>query len=116
MTKRPAIIELDDMTVGAQRPAPTNKTDPAPETVEAKPQGLRKHYAGQKTSYDPDVLRTSFYFHRAVHDKLREIAYTDRVSISSLIMTGLDKVLSEKGEDDTKTLIAKFREKKARKW
>ncbi|MFM8471472.1 MAG: hypothetical protein ACKODH_16175 [Limisphaerales bacterium] len=117
-------MELDDLTVGIAQPAPAKKERPvrrekpapvapaaAPPVTEPKP---RAHYTGQTSSYDPDVLRSSIYWHRAVHDVLREIAYSDRKSISGLIMEGLDKVLVEYGRPDTKTLIAEFREKKAR--
>ena len=54
------------------------------------------------------LFRTSVYFSRAVHDKLREIAFEERKSITDLINEGLDYVLTSRHFATT----AELREKK----
>ncbi len=44
-----------------------------------------------------DMMRTSLYLPRAVHDKLREIAFTERRKVHELFVEGIDKVLAERG-------------------
>ncbi len=43
------------------------------------------------------MFRTSLYLSRAVHDKLREIAFHERRKVHDLFMDGIDKVLAERG-------------------
>ena len=51
---------------------------------------------------DPTAtFRTSVYFHRAVHDKLRLIAFEERKSVTDLINEGLDAVLRARGYPTT---------------
>ena len=47
------------------------------------------------------TFRTSVYFHRAVHDKLRLIAFEERKSVTDLINEGLDAVLRARGYPPT---------------
>lgn len=44
-----------------------------------------------------EMMRTSLYLPRAVHDKLREIAFTERRKVHELFIEGIDKVLAERG-------------------
>jgi hypothetical protein len=46
---------------------------------------------------EDEMFRTSLYLTRAVHDKLREIAFTERLKVHDLFVEGIDKVLRERG-------------------
>lgn len=46
---------------------------------------------------EAEMFRTSLYLSRAVHDKLREIAFHERKKVHELFIEGLDKVLAERG-------------------
>ena len=50
------------------------------------------------------MMRTSLYLSRAVHDKLREIAFTERRKVHDLFIEGIDKVLAERGFPGTAEL------------
>lgn len=56
------------------------------------------------TPDDDPMMRTSLYLPRAVHDKLREIAYVERCKVHDLFIEGIDKVLAERGFASTKEL------------
>lgn len=43
------------------------------------------------------MMRTSLYLPRAVHDKLREIAFTERCKVHDLFIEGIDQALSARG-------------------
>ena len=47
----------------------------------------------------------SLYLEPAVHDKLREIAYVERVKIHQLVMEGVDLVLKARGQPSVKKLV-----------
>ena len=79
MSKRPAVFSLDNLMVKPIEPA----SEPAP----AKPAGKPELSS---------TFRTSVYFSRAVHDKLRAIAFEERKSITDLINEGLDHVLTSR--------------------
>ena len=53
------------------------------------------------------VFRTSIYFHRSVHDVLRDIAHDERKSITDLINEGLDHVLAKRNYPGTADLRRK---------
>ena len=53
------------------------------------------------------MFRTSVYFSRAVHDKLRDIAHEERKSITDLINEGLDHVLMSRNYPPTAELRSK---------
>lgn len=131
MTKRPSVMSLDDLmgtgTDVSSRPAP--QTEPAqgpvdtpPEEPVAEPEPVAAvaepvedevpRKAGRKPV--PDVFRTSLYFHRTVHDALREIAYDERLTISDLINEGIDLVLKERGYPSAADLKAKGARKRKR--
>ena len=50
------------------------------------------------------MFRTSVYFSRAVHDKLRDIAHEERKTITDLINEGLDHVLTSRNYPNTAEL------------
>lgn len=50
------------------------------------------------------TFRTSVYFARPVHDKLRLIAFEERKTITDLINEGLDAVLQARGYPTTEEL------------
>jgi len=51
----------------------------------------------QAAPAESDMMRTSLYLSRAVHDKLREIAFAERCKVHDLFIEGIDKVLAERG-------------------
>lgn len=94
MAKRPSLVEGLNLDPGH---LPEPETGPAdkPAPAKAKPK--------------PDVQHTSVYIPRAVYERLREIAFHERVKLHDLIMEGLDRVVSERGhpertKDSTKKL------------
>lgn len=42
-------------------------------------------------------FRTSIYFDRAIHDRLREIAFAERKTVTDLINEGVEHVLQNRG-------------------
>jgi hypothetical protein len=50
------------------------------------------------------MVKTTAYFSRAVHEKLREIAFTERKSINDLMLEGLDYMLQQRSYPTTKQL------------
>lgn len=83
---RPPVFGLDKLMVRPNAPEP----EPVP-TKEEKDA--------------PSKFRTSVYFSRAVHDKLRLIAFEERKSVTDLINEGLDHVLTGRGYPTTDELI-----------
>jgi hypothetical protein len=75
MSKRPAVFDIDEMTV--KPPAPEPAKPPRPEPPPA-PAG---------------TFRTSVWMSRAAHEILREIAHTERKPFAELFREGLDHVL-----------------------
>lgn len=53
---------------------------------------------------EPKFVKTSTYFSPAVHEKLREIAFTERKSINDLVIEGLDLMLQTRSYPTTKQL------------
>src|ERR1700733_7252937 len=99
MSKRPNVFDLDSLmvkkpTAAAQAPAVSDTQEKAPDPVEPKaapPRALE--------SVPPPaakMFRTSVYFSRVVHDKLRDLAHEERKSITELINEGLDHVLTSR--------------------
>jgi hypothetical protein len=80
-TKRPQVLALENFLVNAAPPAPTPEFKPAQEPQRPQP---------------APTFRTSVYFHRGVHDVLRDIAHDERKSITDLINEGLDCVLAKR--------------------
>ena len=81
---RPSVFGLDNLMVGkasTKAPESTTVAEPTP------PKGK-----DLSTSF-----RTSVYFARPVHDKLRLIAFEERKTITDLINEGLDHVLASRG-------------------
>jgi hypothetical protein len=92
-TKRPPVLALESFLVNASPPpAPVPEPNPAPE-----PQLLQL----------APTFRTSVYFHRGVHDILRDIAHDERKSITDLINEGLDHVLAKRNYPGTADLRRK---------
>jgi hypothetical protein len=50
------------------------------------------------------MFRTSVYFARVVHDKLRDIAHEERKTVTDLINEGLDDVLRRRSFPTTQEL------------
>lgn len=91
--KRPAVLDLDSLMVNPEKkPAPVQY---AQEQAPAKKPASETHF------------RTSVYFSRAVHDKLREIAFEERKTVSDLIHEGLDAVLTSRNYPTTAELKSK---------
>ncbi|MCW6511306.1 ribbon-helix-helix domain-containing protein [Lichenifustis flavocetrariae] len=80
---RPPVMNLDSLMVRKPEAVPVVVPDPQ----ESKP-ATGKDLAA--------TFRTSVYFSRAVHDKLRLIAFEERKTITDLINEGLDHVLTSR--------------------
>jgi hypothetical protein len=93
MSKRPSLVAGLQIQTPAAEPV-----NPAPEaTAQAKP-------AGRKAQ--PDIVHTSVYLPKAVHRKLKEIAFhTDR-KVHDIIMDGIDEVLKKHGHPTSSELKA----------
>lgn len=59
------------------------------------------------TKPKPDVQHTSVYIPRAAHERLREIAFHERVKMHDLIMEGLDLVIEKRGHPERATRSTK---------
>ena len=95
--KRPAILDLGSLLVN-----PTPADEPkAVEPVEKKPRVKKSALA------ETEYFRTSVYFSRTVHDKLRAIAFEERKTITDLINEGLDQVLTSRHYPTTTELRGK---------
>ena len=55
----------------------------------------------------PDVQHTSVYIPRTAHERLREIAFHERVKMHDLIMEGLDLVIEKRGHPERATRSTK---------
>lgn len=85
MSKRPSVIgELKLASVSA------------PEPVAAAEPTRRKA--------NPDVVHTSVYIPKAVHRKLREIAFTTDQKVHDIIMQGIDAALQKYGHPSIEAL------------
>ena len=112
MSKRPSVFDLDSMIV--KKPAPQavvagtqsmesetiDQTPVAPKSAPAAPRGPVPPVASK-------MFRTSVYFSRVVHDKLRDIAHEERKSVTDLINEGLDHVLTSRNYPPTAMLREK---------
>jgi len=92
MGKRPSI--LGDLNLEPSRPARRRTVKqvapaPAPEPPTAEPPTPKV-----------EVQHTSIYIPRPVYERLREIAFHERVKIHDLIMSGLDLVMIERGHPE----------------
>lgn len=51
----------------------------------------------------PDIVKSTVYIPDAVHERLREIAFTERCRLHDLIMEGLDRVMESRGHAERAT-------------
>lgn len=91
---RPPVLDLGSMMV----------TKPAAVEPAVAAQVVEQPAKGEAT-----MFRTSVYFPRSVHDKLRAIAFEERKTVTDLINEGLDHVLTSRNYPTT----AELREKRA---
>ena len=82
------MLDIDSLMV--RKPSPADERPNAPVSGQRKPL--------------PATFRTSVYFSRAVHDKLRDIAHEERKTVSDLINEGLDHVLTSRNYPTTAAL------------
>jgi len=83
MAKRPSI--LDKLEAIAPEPAPVAATEAAP-ARKPKTNDARQH--------------TSVYVPRAAYERLREIAFVERVKIHDLFLEGIDLVIAARGHPE----------------
>lgn len=93
--KRPAVLatdslDLNSLMVGSASASGAHVEVKAPDAAPAKGEAA--------------MFRTSVYFSRAVHDKLRAIAFEERKSVTDLINEGLDHVLAARNYPSTAEL------------
>ncbi len=121
MTKRPSVMSLDDLMRPEPEAVEVPVAPPAPEPepvvvveapIAAEPQPEAPLSNGRKPT--PEVFRTSLYFHRSVHDALRQLAFDERATVSDLINEGLDMVLKARGYPSAAELKAKGLPKRKR--
>lgn len=86
MTKRPSVIDTV-MPSGAVTP-----TVPHREIAVSPSQSARKPR--------PDVQHTSVYIPRAAYERLREIAFAERIKIHDLLMEGIDLAIEKRGHSE----------------
>jgi hypothetical protein len=103
MSPRPrtnlAAIVADDV-VPAVKLEELSAPSPAPASVPIPvPAGPRSGTLKARTH------QFSLYLEPAVHDKLREIAYVERVKIHQLVMEGVDRMLKARGQPSVKKLV-----------
>ena len=79
MAKRPSIIDA------VMAPAPVPAV-----TLEDRPVAKAR----------PDVQHTSVYIPRAAYERLREIAFAERVKIHDLLMEGVDLAIERRGHPE----------------
>ena len=111
-TKHPPVLALENFLVRPEEPQvrPTSEFQRPPNTAKPK-QGRPVPQPEQElispvppTTILAPTFRTSVYFHRAVHDVLRDIAHNERRSITDLINEGLDHVLAKRNYPGTADL------------
>jgi len=119
MSKRPNVFDFDSIIVKKPAPvAPAPAVDvvaatPVQEPVIEKPERPKAAALAPAPVRKPapppppSMFRTSVYFSRAVHDKLRDIAHEERKSITDLINEGLDHVLTARNYPPTTELREK---------
>lgn len=76
---------------------PSNPVATPPQANEATSTIANVQAKASPTQGEVEMMRTSLYLSRAVHDKLREIAFTERKKVHELFIEGIDKVLAERG-------------------
>jgi hypothetical protein len=101
MTKRPSLVA--GLSLGTAPAAQETSIDA--ETIAHMEQAETPKAAGRKGR--PDIVHTSVYLPKAVHQKLREIAFhTDR-KVHDIIMDGIDEALKRHGHPTTGALKEK---------
>ena len=99
MSKRPSLIGGLSLPGSAgSEPVAREAAEPAVPSLDpagAKPAGRRAR---------PDVVHTSVYLPRAVHRRLREIAFTRDVKVHDVIMEGIDAALQKHGHPTASSL------------
>ena len=106
--KRPSVMDLDSLLVSkpvAAAPETAVGVDEADSEATAPVAARRPRPAKVEDS----MFRTSMYFSRLVHDKLRAIAFEERKTITDLINEGVDHVLQSRNYPTAAKLRGKTR-------
>ena len=114
-TKHPPVLALENFLVRPEEPQvrPTSEFQRPPNAAKPKQDRPGPQPEPELISTVPPttilapMFRTSVYFHRAVHDVLRDIAHNERRSIADLINEGLDHVLARRNYPGTADLRRK---------
>ena len=88
---RPSVFE--DMEIEASQP-----------TRRAREGRVEKAVKPAPTKAGNEMFRTSLYLTRAVHDVLREIAFTERKKVHELFVEGIDHVLKSRRHPTTREI------------
>ena len=97
MSKRPSLIGGLNLPRSEAREAVTDRPPGQAETDPPNPKPASRRAR-------PDVVHTSVYLPRAVHRKLREIAFTRDVKVHDVIMEGIDEALRKHGHPSVEAL------------
>jgi hypothetical protein len=102
-SKRPNVLDIDSLIV---RPRPEAVHEDTTDSSEKAAAALASR---KPPKPEVGMFRTSVYFSRTVHDKLRAIAFEERKTVTDLINEGLDHVLASRNYPTT----AELRKEKA---
>ncbi len=110
--KRPSVLDIGSLLVSP--PSAPVESGPEPDENVSEPEGRGEAAVGRIKAARPAkaedaMFRTSVYFSRLVHDKLRAIAFEERKTITDLINEGLDHVLQTRNYPSTSKLREKSR-------
>ena len=110
--KRPSVLDIDSLLVSPAPPVGKNASKPDESSLEPEGRGevaMKRNRLAKLTQIEDANFRTSVYFSRLVHDKLRAIAFEERKTITDLINEGLDHVLQSRNYPSTSKLREKAR-------
>jgi hypothetical protein len=109
--KRPSVLDIGSLLVSQPVAVPENNPETDEDSSEPEGRGgaSLKRAKARPAKVEDTMFRTSVYFSRLVHDKLRAIAFEERKTITDLINEGLDHVLQSRNYPSTSKLREKAR-------
>lgn len=99
MSKQRRTVLSGIVTPFAKAPEPV---EPVPVAVSEAPASVRRRSATKEAT-----IQQTVYLPPAIHDQLRELAFSERVKMHTLIMEGLDAVFRSRGLKSLSELTSK---------